>query len=90
MAIPFIHVPDGPPYEACCFCRAATTAWTDMKVRVPGQQVACCPFCASTFFPDDVPTKSAWIRKERLISDGVNKAFGRTPRLVRIEKEAKE
>lgn len=52
--------------ECCCFCREKTRWWTDMPERKPGEQVACCPKCAKVATPEDLPTKEAWCRRERI------------------------
>jgi hypothetical protein len=54
-----------PPYEVCCFCRTPTPWWTSLD-RPIGEQVACCPHCASRANPEEVPTKKAWCRRERI------------------------
>lgn len=46
--------------ESCCFCHEPTRFWTALLDRKPGQQVACCPFCAETFDTDVVPSKKEW------------------------------
>lgn len=54
------------PYERCCFCRTPTPWWTDLKHRIPGGQVACCPDCAKTH--KRVPSKAKWCAKERALT----------------------
>jgi predicted amidophosphoribosyltransferase len=46
--------------ENCCFCRRPTPFWTE------GGQVACCERCAARGYPEDLPTKEEWIRRERI------------------------
>lgn len=65
MAVPIEKQEDlEPPYERCCFCRNRTTFWTNLPDRTHGQQVACCPGCACSYKPKEVPTKDAWFEKE--------------------------
>lgn len=64
-------VDPGPPYEACCFCRAPTAYWTKIAARQPGEQVACCQACARTHKVPEVPTKEAWFEKEERLSEPV-------------------
>jgi hypothetical protein len=52
--------------EKCCFCRDQTAWWTSLPNRKPGAQVACCPHCASRADPKEVPSKTAWCRRERI------------------------
>lgn len=66
MTTPIIREPDGymsrfRGAEACCFCHQPTTYWTNLPSRTPGEQVACCPWCADIFTADVVPTKDAWL-----------------------------
>lgn len=63
MAIPIVAEPDtwrGWVAEACCFCEVSTRLWTSLPDRKPGEQVACCTFCADTFDVEVVPTKDEW------------------------------
>jgi len=66
--VPFIHEPEDlgsfPP-EHCCFCGEPTRHWTDLPDREPGQQVACCVRCAVQNPWESVPSKTAWLAKER-------------------------
>lgn len=55
-----------PPTERCCICRDKTVFWSALPDRTPGQQVACCPHCASRANPNDIPTKTVWMRRERI------------------------
>jgi hypothetical protein len=48
--------PEPPPYENCCFCFTPTPFWYTPK------DVACCPACAATHQPKDVPDKETWVR----------------------------
>lgn len=66
MPVP-IHQEDGePPYELCCFCRDPSSYWTSLLDRAPGEQVALCLHCAARADPEDVPSKRAWGRRERI------------------------
>ncbi len=56
MAITVTRDPDGGPGECCFHCFSPTTFWYEPK------DVACCPSCAKTVEPADVPTKAAWCR----------------------------
>lgn len=58
--------PDPTGRERCCFCRTPTFFWTVLSGRKPGQQVACCDICASRGEPKDVPSKTDWLRRERI------------------------
>lgn len=53
--------------ERCCFCRIPTNFWTNIKIRKPGEQVACCEKCSKSYLIKDVPSKKYWIEKEELI-----------------------
>lgn len=72
MSVPIKKEPDPrPPFERCCFCRIATTYWTDLPDRTPAQQVACCSGCACSHKSAEVPTKEAWCAKERQLWDAL-------------------
>jgi hypothetical protein len=66
MPIPIHPEPEEDICEKCCFCRSKTAFWTSLPDRPPGQQVACCPHCASRGEPEDVPPKPVWCRRERI------------------------
>lgn len=63
--------------ERCCFCREPTRYWTDLPNRSAGQQVACCRSCACAANAADVPTKSAWFRREEI----ADHSFGNVARM---------
>jgi hypothetical protein len=81
--------------EKCCFCRAGTPFWTALPDRKLGQQVACCPHCASRANPKDIPSKAAWCRSEDIahipsygeIAQGHDKNYPPAP-IVPIKEEA--
>lgn len=52
--------------EKCCICRKVTPFWTKLEGRTPGQQVAICEKCAEHSEPEDIPTKTVWVRRERI------------------------
>ena len=52
------HFP-GDSGERCCICRSMTRYWYTKK------DVACCPICAKTAKPKDIPSKDDWMRRER-------------------------
>ena len=56
---------DKDDMELCCFCRTPTEFWTEIESR-PADHVACCESCASRAWEEDVPSKSVWIRRERI------------------------
>ena len=60
--IPVRQEPDEAAFdtERCCFCWDATTYWTNIPSRKPGDQVACCMRCAQKNYIKDVPSKSYW------------------------------
>lgn len=67
MTVQIVREPTGdPPMEHCCFCRVVTSFWTAISDREPGEQVACCEHCASRAFPEDVPSKRVWCRREAI------------------------
>lgn len=66
MPVPIHKLNETPPYERCCFCRSATDFWTLLLNRKPGEQVAICQHCANRANPEEVPSKSVWIRRERI------------------------
>lgn len=60
-------VSDGDaPLERCCICRKVTSFWT--VDRNPLEAVALCEGCAKRAESFDIPTKSQWIRRERIAS----------------------
>jgi len=61
--------------EPCCFCRARTTWWTDIRHRSPSAQVACCEDCADQWRQMDVPSKSYWFAREKLLTYESAKSF---------------
>lgn len=49
--------------EHCCFCRKLTAHWFNSKRT---KDVACCTSCAKLANEEDVPTKTDWVRRERI------------------------
>jgi len=83
--------------EKCCFCRDRTPWWTSLPSRRGGQQVACCPTCASRGDPKDVPSKTDWCRREQIahrptfgeIAHGSDRDYPPAP-IVPIKEEDQE
>jgi hypothetical protein len=61
-----VHDGTGPadPAERCAFCRSKTRFWFAPK------DVAVCQECALTRAESEVPSKRAWIDRERRLTDG--------------------
>ena len=71
--------------ERCCFCRLRTWWWTaDASGQLARESVACCPDCAKTVRPEDVPTKAAWFQQERILDEVHGRLFRGD--IARIEK----
>lgn len=50
-------------HELCCLCWAPTPFWAraeEIDENGDANDVACCPTCARTHEPNDLPSKEAW------------------------------
>lgn len=49
--------------EHCCFCRAPTRFWVRNS---DSDTIAVCPACAERSNTCDLPSKTEWMRRERI------------------------